>query len=57
MVISPFTHVASPGAAGARMNRADLSPLNVGLLSRANRFFVRAEFERSVLSGGGLDRS
>lgn len=54
LVISPFTHVAPPGPAGVRMDRAYLSPLNLALLSRADRLFAQTEFERGVLSDAGL---
>jgi glycosyltransferase involved in cell wall biosynthesis len=51
LIISPFTHVPPPGA---RMNRAYLSPLNIGLMSRADRIFVQTEFESRALSAAGL---
>ena len=54
LVMSPFTHVAPMGPAGARMRRAYLSPLNVQLLSRADRLFVQTEWERQVLADAGL---
>ncbi len=54
LVMSPFTHLAPPGPAGARMRRAYLSPLNVQLLSRADRIFVQTEWERGVLADAGL---
>ena len=51
LIISPFTHVPPPGG---RMNRAYLSPLNIGLMSRADRIFVQTEFESRALSAAGL---
>ena len=57
LVLSPFTHVAPPGKAGARMSRAYLSPLNLGLLSRADRVFVQTNFERSTLAAAGIAAS
>ena len=54
LVISPFTHVAPPGPSGARMSRAYLSPLNLRLLSRADRLFAQTDFERRALSDAGL---
>ena len=57
LVLSPFTHVAPPGKAGARMSRAYLSPLNLRLLSRADRVFVQTNFERSTLAAAGIATS
>ena len=57
LVLSPFTHVAPPGPAGARMSRAYLSPLNLRLLSRADRVFVQTNFERSTLASAGIAAS
>jgi len=54
LVMSPFTHVAPPGPSGARMRRAYLSPLNVRLLSRADRVFVQTDLERRTLAEAGL---
>jgi glycosyltransferase involved in cell wall biosynthesis len=54
LVITPFTHVAPPGAAGAHMRRAYLSALNVSLLSRADRLFVQTGRERQLLAEAGL---
>jgi glycosyltransferase involved in cell wall biosynthesis len=57
LVISPFTHVPAPGLAGARMQRAYLSPLNVRLLLRADRVFAQTELERQMLAGAGVPAS
>ena len=57
LVLSPFTHVAPPGKAGARMRRAYLSPLNLGLMSRAERVFVQTNFERRTLAEAGIAAS
>ena len=57
LVLSPFTHVAPPGPAGARMSRAYLSPLNLRLLSRADRVFVQTNLERSTLVSAGIAAS
>jgi glycosyltransferase involved in cell wall biosynthesis len=54
LIMSPFTHVAPPGAAGAVMRRAYLSPLNVGLMSRADRVFVQTAYERDALQKAGV---
>jgi len=54
LVISPFTHVAPPGPAGRAMRSAYLSPLNVGLLSKADRIFVQTELERRALADVGI---
>jgi glycosyltransferase involved in cell wall biosynthesis len=54
LIMSPFTHVAPPGAAGERMRRAYLSPLNIALLSRADRIGVQTSLERELLIGAGL---
>lgn len=54
LVFSPFTHVAPPGPAGARMRAAYLSPLNLRILSRADRVFVQTPFERTTLEEAGL---
>jgi glycosyltransferase involved in cell wall biosynthesis len=54
LVVSPFTHVPPPGPAGARMQRAYLSPLNVRLLLCADRVFVQTELERQVLTESGV---
>jgi glycosyltransferase involved in cell wall biosynthesis len=51
LIISPFTHVPPPGG---RLNRAYLSPLNLGLMSRADRLFVQTELESRTLSAAGL---
>lgn len=57
LVLSPFTHVPPPGAAGKLMSRAYLSPLNLRLLSRADRVFVQTNFERTMLTSVGLAAS
>jgi glycosyltransferase involved in cell wall biosynthesis len=54
LVISPFTHVPPPGPAAALFERAYLSPLNIELLSRADRVFVQTPLERQALVGAGL---
>jgi glycosyltransferase involved in cell wall biosynthesis len=54
LVMSPFTHVPPPGTSGARMRRAYLSPLNVRLLSRADRLFVQTGLERQLLAAAGI---
>jgi glycosyltransferase involved in cell wall biosynthesis len=54
LIVSPFNHVAPPGAAGARMSRAYVSPLNMQLIGRADRVFVQTGFEREVLAAAGL---
>lgn len=54
LIMSPFTHVAPPGPAGAPIRRAYLSPLNVGLLSRADRVFAQTELERRTLGEAGV---
>jgi glycosyltransferase involved in cell wall biosynthesis len=54
LVISPFTHVAPPGPAASVMRSAYLSPLNVGLLSKADRIFVQTELERRALADAGI---
>jgi glycosyltransferase involved in cell wall biosynthesis len=51
LIISPFTHVPPPGG---RLNRAYLSPLNIGLMARADRIFVQTELESRALSAAGL---
>jgi glycosyltransferase involved in cell wall biosynthesis len=51
LIISPFTHVPPPGS---RINRAYLSPLNIGLMSRADRIFVQTDVEGRALSAAGL---
>ena len=54
LIISPFTHVAPSGPAGAHMRRAYLSPLNLRLLSRAHRVFAQTELERRTLGEAGV---
>jgi glycosyltransferase involved in cell wall biosynthesis len=54
LIMSPFTHVPPPGPAGARMQRAYLSPLNVRLLLCADRVFVQTELERQALAESGV---
>lgn len=54
LVMSPFTHVPPPGARGALMRRAYLSPLNHRLLSRADGVFVQTAAERQTLADWGL---
>lgn len=56
LVISPFTHVPPPGRVGP-MRRAYLSPLNLGLLARADRIFVQTGFEKDMLTQAGLDEA
>jgi glycosyltransferase involved in cell wall biosynthesis len=54
LIVSPFTHVAPPGPAGGRMRRAYLSPLNLRLLSRADRVLVQTGREGQLLAAAGL---
>jgi glycosyltransferase involved in cell wall biosynthesis len=57
LVISPFMHVPPPGSPGRLMRRAYLSPLNLRILSRADRLFVQTELECDVLERAGLPRA
>jgi glycosyltransferase involved in cell wall biosynthesis len=54
LVISPFTHVPPPGSLDRSIRRAYLSPLNVGLMARADRLFVQTGYEGCVLKDAGL---
>lgn len=54
LIMSPFTHVPPPGRQGRRMRRAYLSPLNIRLLSRADRVFVQTDMERRILGEAGV---
>lgn len=54
LVMSPFTHLPPPGAAGQRMRRAYLSPLNMQLLNEADMIFVQTSLERRVLTEAGV---
>jgi glycosyltransferase involved in cell wall biosynthesis len=57
LIMTPFTHVAPPGAAGARMRRAYLSALNLRLLAKADRVFVQTAREAQILADSGLTAS
>jgi glycosyltransferase involved in cell wall biosynthesis len=54
LIVSPFTHVAPPGPRGDRMRRAYLSPLNLGLIARADKVFVQTALEHRVLAEAGI---
>jgi glycosyltransferase involved in cell wall biosynthesis len=54
LVITPFTHVPPPGSPASRFRRAYLSPLNLRLLSRADRVCVQTALERRVLEEHGI---
>ena len=54
LVITPFTHVPAPGRAGQAMRRAYLSPLNIGLLQRADVVFTQTALERRLLADAGV---